>query len=115
MVSLGLEYETIAGSYYESGDWHTAMLASPNLILLDLTSLRDHGLSLCQNLRAISAVPIIALVKNQDQALGIVGLEIGADDFVTDQFHPDELRARVRAVLRRAQRTLVYAQVAATD
>ncbi len=63
----------------------------------------------------MSGIPIIALVQGDDQALGITGLELGADDYVTDQFHPRELEARVRAVLRRSYRYLAYAQVSATD
>lgn len=115
MVSLGLEYETIAATCSKSGDWHAALLVSPDLILLDLTALRQHGLHLCHRLREMSSVPIVVLVSDRDRELGITGLEVGADDFVTDLCHPQEAEARLRAVLRRADRYMAHAHVTATD
>jgi two-component system OmpR family response regulator len=62
---------------------------------------REDGFSLCQRLRAKSRVPIIMLTAVTDHTDRIVGLELGADDYVTKPFDPRELLARVKAVLRR--------------
>lgn len=73
-----------------------------DLIVLDLMLPGEDGLSLCKRLRARSQVPIIMLTARGDEVDRIVGLEIGADDYLTKPFNPRELLARIRAVLRRA-------------
>jgi two-component system OmpR family response regulator len=73
-----------------------------DLIVLDLMLPGTSGLDLCRDLRASSAVPIIMLTAKGEDTDRIVGLELGADDYVAKPFNPRELLARVRAVLRRA-------------
>jgi len=73
-----------------------------DLIVLDLMLPGEDGLSLCQRLRARSHVPIIMLTAKADDVDRILGLEMGADDYLSKPFNPRELLARIRAVLRRA-------------
>jgi len=79
--------------------------AAPDLILLDLMLPGMDGIEVCRRLRVLSAtLPIIMLTARDDEVDKVLGLEIGADDYVTKPFSLAELRSRVRAVLRRAQR-----------
>ncbi len=73
-----------------------------DLIVLDLMLPGVSGLDLCRDLRAASSVPIIMLTARGEDTDRIVGLELGADDYLAKPFNPRELLARVRAVLRRA-------------
>jgi DNA-binding response OmpR family regulator len=73
----------------------------PSLVVLDLMLPGTDGLALCRWLRARSPVPVIMLTARGDEADRIVGLELGADDYVTKPFSPRELVARVKTVLRR--------------
>ena len=73
-----------------------------DLIVLDLMLPGTSGLDLCRELRASSSVPIIMLTARGEDTDRIVGLELGADDYIPKPFNPRELLARVRAVLRRA-------------
>src|SRR3990170_1224422 len=75
----------------------------PNLVVLDLMLPAIPGWDVCRTLRAESRVPIIMLTARDEEADKIVGLELGADDYVTKPFSPRELMARVHAVLRRSQ------------
>jgi len=72
-----------------------------DLILLDLMLPGEDGLSLCRNLRASSRIPVIMLTAKGEEIDRVVGLELGADDYVTKPFSSRELIARIRAVLRR--------------
>jgi DNA-binding response OmpR family regulator len=74
----------------------------PDLIVLDLMMPEMDGLDLCRAIRRESNVPIIMLTARVDEADKLVGLEIGADDYMTKPFSPRELVARVKVVLRRA-------------
>ena len=74
----------------------------PDLVLLDLALPDGDGRDVCRTLRATSSVPVIMVTARGTETDKIVGLEIGADDYVVKPFEPDELTARVRAVLRRA-------------
>ncbi len=74
----------------------------PDLIVLDLMLPGMDGLDLCRQLRKESNTPIIMLTARVDEADKLVGLELGADDYITKPFSPRELVARVRTVLRRA-------------
>ena len=74
-----------------------------DLVILDVMMPGEDGLSLCRELRAKGAVPIIMLTALADETDRIIGLEMGADDYVTKPFAPRELLARIKAVLRRAQ------------
>jgi two-component system alkaline phosphatase synthesis response regulator PhoP len=75
----------------------------PDLIVLDLMLPGVDGLDVCRRLRQDSGVPIIMLTARVEEADRIVGLELGADDYVTKPFSPGELVARVRATLRRVK------------
>ncbi|TCT04254.1 response regulator [Aquabacter spiritensis] len=77
----------------------------PDLIVLDIMLPGEDGLSICRRLRARSGVPILMLTARWDEVDRIVGLEIGADDYLGKPFNPREFLARVRAILRRAKLT----------
>ena len=74
----------------------------PDLVVLDLMLPGMDGLDVCRELRRDSSVPIIMLTARVDESDRLVGLELGADDYLTKPFSPRELVARVRTVLRRA-------------
>ena len=74
-----------------------------DLVVLDIMLPGEDGLSICRRIRAVSDLPIIILTAQKDDIERIVGLEMGADDYVTKPFNPRELLARIRAVLRRQQ------------
>lgn len=76
--------------------------AEPDLVVLDVMLPGTDGLELCRWIRARSELPVIMLTARGEEADRIVGLELGADDYVTKPFSPRELAARVRSVLRRS-------------
>jgi DNA-binding response OmpR family regulator len=76
---------------------------SPDLVVLDIMLPRVDGLEVCKRLRARSTVPIIMLTARDDELDKVVGLELGADDYITKPFSIREFRSRVRALLRRAK------------
>lgn len=78
-------------------DWHI------DLIVLDLMLPGEDGLSLCRDLRARSRIPVIMLTMMGEETDRIIGLEMGADDYLPKPFSPRELLARMKAVLRRAR------------
>jgi DNA-binding response OmpR family regulator len=90
----------------EAGDGPTARAlleqSTPALVVLDLMLPGTDGLELCRWIRGRSELPLIMLTARGEEADRIVGLELGADDYVTKPFSPRELVARVRSVLRRA-------------
>lgn len=75
----------------------------PDLVVLDIMMPEINGLDVARTLRRESEVPIILLTARVDEADRLVGLELGADDYITKPFSPREVVARVRAVLRRTQ------------
>lgn len=75
----------------------------PDLIILDIMLPGDDGFTLCQRIRQTSNVPIIMLTANSDEMDRVLGLEIGADDYIAKPFSPRELLARIKALLRRTQ------------
>jgi two-component system alkaline phosphatase synthesis response regulator PhoP len=90
-----------------AGDGTTALAVArherPDLIVLDLNLPGLDGLDVCRALRRESDVPIIMLTARVEETDRLIGLELGADDYITKPFSPRELVARVRAVLRRVQ------------
>lgn len=74
----------------------------PDLVVLDLMLPKLDGLEVFKRLRSMSAVPVIMLTAKGEETDRVVGLELGADDYITKPFSPRELVARVKAVLRRA-------------
>ncbi|HOG45584.1 MAG TPA: response regulator transcription factor [Anaerolineae bacterium] len=87
------------------GDEGLALARSerPDLIILDLMLPGLDGLDLCRTVRRDSQVPVIMLTARADEADRLIGLELGADDYIVKPFSPREVVARVRAVLRRAR------------
>jgi len=83
--------------------WTALEHAQPDLIVLDLMLPGEDGLTLCRNLRAKSNVPIVMLTARGEETDRIVGLEMGADDYVAKPFSPRELLARIKSVLRRTR------------
>lgn len=78
-----------------------AQYGEPDLIVLDVMLPGEDGFSICRRLRATSRVPVIMLTARGEDIDRIVGLEMGADDYLPKPFNPRELLARIRAVLRR--------------
>jgi DNA-binding response OmpR family regulator len=74
-----------------------------DLVVLDIMLPRLDGLEVCKRLRATSTVPIIMLTARDDELDKVIGLELGADDYITKPFSIREFRSRVRALLRRAK------------
>jgi two-component system, OmpR family, response regulator RegX3 len=101
-AALGREgFETtVAGTVAEALD--LAERANPDLVLLDVMLPDGSGLDVCRELRRDSRVPIIMLTARGEEADRIVGLELGADDYIVKPFSAREVVARIRAVLRRA-------------
>jgi two-component system response regulator ResD len=76
---------------------------NPDVVILDIMLPGNDGLTLCRQLRDIRMIPIIMLTAKGDEADRVLGLEMGADDYVSKPFSPRELVARIKAVLRRTQ------------
>jgi two-component system alkaline phosphatase synthesis response regulator PhoP len=108
IVKLARDYLERAGfRVLNTGDGAAALTIArhdrPDLIVLDLTLPGMDGLDVCRTLRRESDVPIIMLTARVEETDRLIGLELGADDYITKPFSPRELVARVRTVLRRAQ------------
>jgi DNA-binding response OmpR family regulator len=86
-----------------------------DLVVLDLALPKLDGLEVCRRLRARSAVPIIMLTARDEEIDKVIGLEIGADDYITKPFSIREFRSRVRALLRRASLTPASSSAAAIE
>jgi DNA-binding response OmpR family regulator len=105
LVSRNLELEDYEVITANNGQQALEMIESqmPDLVLLDVMMPKMDGFTVCQRVRAFSVVPILLITaRGQDQDK-VRGLDLGADDYLTKPFSVDELLARVRAVLRRAQ------------
>lgn len=76
---------------------------NPDVVILDIMLPGQDGLTLCRQLRTVRMVPIIMLSAKREEADRVLGLEMGADDYVAKPFSPRELVARIKAVLRRTQ------------
>ena len=106
LISYNLEQEGFAviKAYDGQMAWERVKTAKPDLVVLDLMIPGIHGLEVCKLIRrdaATGTLPIIMLTAKSDQVDKILGLELGADDYVTKPFNVRELIARIRAVLRR--------------
>ena len=99
-----LEHEGFETLIAADGDVARALIEErePALVVLDVMLPGMDGLSLCRWIRERSSLPVILLTAHGEEADRIVGLDLGADDYVTKPFSPRELSARVRAVLRRS-------------
>jgi DNA-binding response OmpR family regulator len=101
---------------YQASDGETALKTirdrQPKLLILDLgLPGQIDGIEVCRHVRATSDIPIIMLTARDDELDRVLGLEMGADDYVTKPFSPRELVARVKAILRRAERPAVTPSV----
>ncbi len=85
------------------GMWAALDAGRVDIVVLDLMLPGDDGLTLCRNLRARSEVPVIMLTARGEETDRIVGLEMGADDYLAKPFNPRELLARVKSILRRSR------------
>jgi two-component system OmpR family response regulator len=94
----------------EAGDGEAALAAierdRPDLLVLDINMPRMDGLEVCRRLRATGDLPILFLSSRDDEIDRVVGLELGADDYVVKPFSPREVVARVSAILKRGSRSV---------
>jgi len=109
IVQLARDYLEHAGfAVLVAGDGRSALQTirtrRPDLVVLDLGLPALDGLDVTRAVRAESSLPIVMLTARDDELDKLVGLELGADDYITKPFSPRELVARVRAVLRRSER-----------
>ncbi|MGL4235189.1 response regulator [Tabrizicola sp.] len=104
---VGLALERAGFTVVTAADGQVALMQAareaPDLIVLDQGLPEVDGLEVCRRIRAKSEVPIIFLTARDDELDRIIGLELGADDYVTKPFSPRELVARVKAVLKRTR------------
>ena len=108
IVELARLYLTREGYEVEGvGDGAQAVArfgqVNPDLVILDIMLPGVDGLTICKEIRKQSQVPIIMLTARDEVTDKVVGLEVGADDYLTKPFHPQELVARAKALLRRAR------------
>ncbi len=108
IIQLTQDYLENAGfSVQGAGDGERALAViraeEPDLVVLDLGLPVMDGLDVCRSIRKTSNLPIIMLTARDEEADKLVGLELGADDYITKPFSPKELVARVRSVLRRSE------------
>jgi phosphate regulon transcriptional regulator PhoB len=108
LIAYNLEQEGFAVCKAFDGRkaWETVNAEKPDLVILDLMMPAMPGMEVCRMIRRqaeTAAIPIIMLTAKSDPVDKILGLEIGADDYITKPFHVRELIARVRAVLRRSE------------
>ncbi|MGB2964423.1 MAG: response regulator transcription factor [Anaerolineales bacterium] len=116
IVQLARDYlENNGFKVLSSGNGQQALAITrqerPDLIVLDLMLPGMDGLDVCRAIRRESDVPIIMLTARAEEADQLIGLELGADDYITKPFSPRALVARVRALLRRAQGELLQDEV----
>jgi two-component system OmpR family response regulator len=109
------EIRSLLGEYFEKNGYRVRAVPDgrgmraalkgfrPDLVILDLMIPGEDGLALCRELRSQTNVPVLMLTARGEETDRIVGLEMGADDYVAKPFHPRELLARVKSILRRAR------------
>ncbi|WP_207207969.1 response regulator [Xylanivirga thermophila] len=109
LVKLYLEKEGYEVEHYLNGidTLNAFRQSSPNLIILDIMLPGMDGWDVCKEIRKVSDVPIIMLTAKGETFDKVLGLELGADDYIVKPFDTKELVARVKAVLRRAQQTKI--------
>lgn len=123
VIEDDLEIQTLVGDYLRRQGFRVdtggcgktldrlmTTFGEPDLVVLDVMLPGEDGLAICRRLRAASRVPILMLTARGDDIDRIVGLEMGADDYLPKPFNPRELVARIRAILRRSEPAPVEAQ-----
>jgi DNA-binding response OmpR family regulator len=116
IVELARLYLNQAGFIVESRSHGREVIAAlnninPDLIILDIMLPDIDGFEVCKQIRANSRVPILMLSARREDVDKIVGLEVGADDYLSKPFNPHELVARVKAILRRTQPGVAAPQI----
>ena len=103
LLVFALEKAGLATAEAADGEAALASVAAdpPDMVILDINMPRMDGLEVCRRLRATSDLPVLFLSSRDDEIDRIIGIELGADDYVTKPFSPREVVARVQAVLRR--------------
>lgn len=116
LCSMYLEQEGFGVLQAADGEeaLEAARAREPALIVLDLMMPKKSGFDVCRELRKDSDVPILMLTARSEEVDRIVGLEMGADDYLGKPFHPRELTARVKAILRRTAGAPAAARAAVT-
>ena len=111
-IKFSLEQDgmTVDVAYDGEEALNQARVLKHDLIVLDVMLPKINGLDVCQQVREFSAVPIIMLTAKGDDMDKIMGLEHGADDYITKPFNILELKARIKAILRRSARSAVSAE-----
>jgi two-component system response regulator BaeR len=99
LADEGFEAEVVADGL---GAAERVRAAAPAAVLLDLTLPGKDGFTVCREIRAFSTVPLIMITARVEEIDRLLGLEIGADDYICKPFQPREVVARIRALLRRA-------------
>ena len=104
LAKLYLQRDSFQVEYATKGHEGLAMVAAgnPDLVILDIMLPDIDGFEVCRQIRAKSKVPILMLSARREDVDKVVGLELGADDYLAKPFNPSELVARVKAILRRA-------------
>lgn len=104
LIRFNLEREgfKVTAAYSGGGLLDRIRAERPDLVILDIMLPGEDGLTICREIRKESNLPIIMLTAKDSETDKVLGLELGADDYITKPFSPRELIARVRAVLRRS-------------
>lgn len=124
LVEDETDFAEIVRDYLQQADYvvelcHTGVgvvervqIAQPQLILLDIMLPGVDGITICRKIRAFSEVPVIMLTARVDEIDRLIGYELGADDYICKPVNPREILARVKAVLRRLDKTTAADQAA---
>lgn len=109
LLAFALEKAGFETAQAEDGEAALAQVAAarPDLLVLDINMPRMSGLDVCRQVRAASDLPILFLSSRDEEIDRVLGIELGADDYVVKPFSPREVTARVTAILRRARPTPV--------
>ncbi len=113
LLRYNLEQDGYTVLYAGDGEAGLALVrkSRPDLVILDLMLPKMSGLEVCKIVRAESAVPIIILTAKREETDRVLGLELGADDYVTKPFSVREMMARVKTVLRRAKKPALNPEI----
>jgi two-component system OmpR family response regulator len=115
VVDDDAEIRALLGEYLERNGFRVSLATDgremrraldssrPDIVVLDVMLRGEDGLSLCRDLRAQSTLPVIMLTARSDEVDRIIGLEMGADDYLAKPFNPRELLARIKSILRRTR------------